>query len=622
MKKGKIANKLFFLISISLALLLGLQMIFQSLYLDQYYLRTKKERIAKKLVKISKEISEIPLEEINKQLLKFSEEIGGATGIIDLYGATLYGFNTQRSFIEVKTKEDEVYKVYFEGILAQGEEIPYLKEGAEVKITGTERDNENVKELYPSEIEIKVGEESYTVRALESVVRSSQIALTMEAQQSLNNINGDEEKKEPASLIYEAIEVPTPTIIEGVIGTIYIPGESTYGNAYRENTLIQETNQFIYEQIINNQSLIAYQPIIYEKLDTYIGVNNIIGVIPTFLKDMPVLLTSMVSLQGIKESTEIMNQYVLISFVIILIIALIGAYWYSKKLTKPLVELRNVTTAIAQLDFNKYCEVRSEDEIGELAYNINQMSHKLEESLNALKKDIELKEYLEVQRKQLIADVSHELKTPLTVMKGICYGVIDGIYSSEDTKNFEALLGQINQMSDLVHELLEVSRLEADVALEQEVFVLSDLVFKVHKSFKTLIGEKKLQVILNLQEHFVLGDRKKIERVIRNLYNNAIFYTPCGESIELSIEKIKSRVCFKIMNQGVSIPSDLQEKIWNPFYCIDQSRNKKLGGSGLGLYMVKCILEKHYSHYGMRSDSNSVTFWFDLEAVEEEEWFS
>lgn len=617
MKRDKIANKLFFLIGISLAILLGLQMIFQSLYLDKYYLHTKKERISKELVKISKEISEIPLEEINKNLLKFSREIGGATGIIDLYGMALYGFNTQRSFMEVKTKEGSVYKVYLEGFLAQGEVIPYLKEKAKVKVTGIEGMSEGVTEFYPSEIEIKVGEESYTIKALESIVGVNQMDSSIRVpQQALVTLN-TKEVHMPSSTLASTIAVAEPITVEGVIGTLYIPGESTYGNAYRESALIQETNDFIYEQIVNNQSLMAYEPIIYEKLDTYIGVNNIIGMIPTFLKDRPVLLTSMVSLQGIEEATGIMNQYVLISFIIVLLIALIGAYWYSKKLTKPLIELRNVTTAIARLDFSKYCEVRSEDEIGELASNINQMSHKLEESLNTLKKDIELKDHLEAQRKQLIADVSHELKTPLTVMKGICSGLIDGIYSGQDTKNFEAMLGQVNQMSDLVQELLEVSRLEAEVSLDQEVFMLSDTVFKVHKSFKTLVREKELRLILNLEEYFVLGDRKKIECVIRNLYNNAIFYTPCGESIEIVIEKIGSRVCFRIMNKGVSIPLELQEKIWEPFYRIDQSRNKKLGGSGLGLYMVKCILEKHCSSYGMMSDSNSVTFWFDLEVIEQ-----
>lgn len=617
MKKDKIANKLFFLIGMSLVILLSLQMIFQSLYLDKYYLHTKKERISKKLVKISKEISEIPLEEINKNLLKFSEEIGGATGIMDLYGITLYGFNTQRSFMEVKTKEGSVYKVYLEGFLAQGEVIPYLKEKAEVKVTGIEGMSEGVTEFYPSEIEIKVGEESYTIKALEPIVGVNQIDSSIRvSQQALVTLN-TKEVHMPSSTLASTIAVAEPIAVEGVIGTLYIPGESTYGNAYRESALIQETNDFIYEQIVNNQSLMAYEPIIYEKLDTYIGVNNIIGMIPTFLKDRPVLLTSMVSLQGIEEATGIMNQYVLMSFIIVLLIALIGAYWYSKKLTKPLIELRNVTTAIARLDFSKYCEVRSEDEIGELASNINQMSHKLEESLNTLKKDIELKDHLEAQRKQLIADVSHELKTPLTVMKGICSGLIDGIYSGQDTKNFEAMLGQVNQMSDLVQELLEVSRLEAEISLDQEVFMLSDTVFKVHKSFKTLVKEKELRLILNLEEYFVLGDRKKIECVIRNLYNNAIFYTPCGESIEIVIEKIGSRVCFRIMNKGVSIPLELQEKIWEPFYRIDQSRNKKLGGSGLGLYMVKCILEKHCSSYGMMSDSNSVTFWFDLEVIEQ-----
>ena len=245
------------------------------------------------------------------------------------------------------------------------------------------------------------------------------------------------------------------------------------------------------------------------------------------------------------------------------------------------------------------------------------MSERLKANLETMQKDINLKNQLEEQRKQLIANVSHELKTPLTIMKGTCCGIKDGMYDVLDETHMEGMLGQIDQMSDLVQELLSVSRLENEVQLEEEVFVLSDVILKVHRHLKPLIREKNLKINLDLEEYMVQGDRKKIETVIRNLYNNAIFYTPEKESIDIQIAKEEGQIRCTITNHGVSIPTEVQEQLWEPFYRIDQSRNKALGGSGLGLYMVQQILQKHESKFGVSSKENEVIFWFQLPYVVE-----
>ncbi|MGL4737595.1 MAG: sensor histidine kinase [Cellulosilyticaceae bacterium] len=608
MRKHRIANKVFAMMIGAFGILFILQVIFQSLYLENYYIHTKKRGLTGTLVTLGKELADQKDLPIEKKLLEYSEEMGAATAILDLYGAPKYGLDTQRSFIELKGKDGQSYLVYTDSFMNNEETLSRFSEGQTVEVLGYETLVGDIRQIYPEKIKVGTGEEAEVISlpvAINKVVR-----------------NPDTEGL-VASVTTTSLSVLSETkgsfrTIVGEVKQVYIPGEKTYGNAYRESRLLQETNSLVLDVLQGNQKLYLNEPIVYEVKDSYIGIDHLVGILPMMLQGEPVLLVSMNSLQGVSEASEVMLQYTILILLLVFGIALVGAYWYAKRLTDPLVKLRNITTNIAELDFSQTCEVVRQDEVGELAENINKMAVKLKENVDQLREDIALKEQLEMQRKQLIADVSHELKTPLTVMKGTCCGMMDGIYDVNDRAYFEGMLGQINQMSELVGELLEVSRLENEVVLNQEPFILSDVIYKVHQGLKPLINEKALHITFELEEYWVEGDRKKIETVIRNLYNNAIFYTPKQHEIRLKIVADKHVIRFEITNTGTQIPLELQEKLWEPFYRIDQSRNKALGGSGLGLYIVKQIMERHGQLYGVESRENEVTFWFELLVIRED----
>ncbi|GAA0179975.1 hypothetical protein SH2C18_27510 [Clostridium sediminicola] len=255
------------------------------------------------------------------------------------------------------------------------------------------------------------------------------------------------------------------------------------------------------------------------------------------------------------------------------------------------------------------------------------MSNKLQKTLDEVKKsneklkqDIILREEMDQFRKRFIADASHELKTPLTVMKGICEGVRDGIYDGNDNENFKNILNEINDMSKLVHDLLESSKLEScNVESKTRIFQLSDVVLKTHSKLKHLIEDKKLKVLLELYEDFVLADEDKIERVISNLYCNAVQYTPEEGEINICMKKEEDKCFLIIENSPAKIPKKDLGKIWEPFYRVEKSRNKTLGGSGLGLNMAKTIFESHDSEYGIENTSTGVRVYFCLKRIEEEE---
>lgn len=628
-RKYKLANKLFVMIGLGLVGLLSVQLIFQSMYLENFYIKSKSTTLTSELETLARAIKDMPPEQISNQLLRFSEEQGAAIGLMDSYGNAIYGLDAQRKFVTLMTGEEVSYKVYMDNYLGQSVDAELLKVGGKIKISGLESIDENTRVIYPHSIEIDG--HNYDAKSLESISSSKETTYSSEAGYATGNLRAETIQSVNYALTSEAsmvsvVEVtPTHTMgntqqirpiveiipkqVEGTITQVYTPSEKVQGNEYRENKLVQEVNQFLTTIIRARQVLSEGVSIVYEEVDSFVGISNMVGIVPILIGKEPMFLSAIVSLQQVEEAVDVLNRYSAISFIGALLIALVVAYLYAKKITKPLVELRNVTTQIANLDFSTVCTVESQDEIGDLADNINSMSMRLEENLEMLRRDIELKDKLDQQRKQFIADVSHELKTPLTVLTGTCYGIRDGMYRLEEPTCLEGIEGQINRMSELVKELLEAARLEKEIELDIEAFDLSHAVLKVHRELKYLVEEKSLEVQLELEESIVFGDRKKIETVIRNLYNNAIFYTPTNNRINIAIEKST----LNIENEGVTLDEAIIPDLWEPFYRVDQSRNKALGGSGLGLYMVKQILEKHEATYGIGSTDHSIRAWFTLE---------
>lgn len=606
MKKTKIANKLFIITSVSLLLLLGLQLVFQGLFLEKFYISQKKSILEKNLQMFQSELLSQKEGNIEDDILIFSQKFELVSGIVNLYGFPIYGFDTGQSFINIKTNENENYKVYLEGFTDNDEIKSLLKSGETIAVEGVEVNLKN-KEVYPNKLQIKNKKfyKNNNKPMLQKSIMMQSITPSVTAGTAL-----------PAVEIQGAITTNEYKNIEGTISSIYISDQYAYRNTYRQNKLLEEVSLFLNKSAKEKTKLKVQEIIIYESIDEFIGVENVIGISPIILNGQTVLLVAMMSLEQIRETSNIMIHYTIIIFAVVYAFSLAAAYIYSKTITKPLVELSNVTSNIATLDFTHRCEVKSKDEIGELAANINVMSAKLKETLDELNNDIKVKEKVNEERKQFIADVSHELKTPLTVLKGICEGIENGLYDISKTNYIETMLYHINDMGDLVQELLDLSRIDKEVELKMEVFDLTNSLLRIHKKLKPLIQEKKLTVNLDVEESIVIGDKKKIEVVIKNIYLNAILYTPTEGDIDIWTEQKDNVIQLNIENKGVKIEEDRLDKLWEAFYRIEPSRNKKLGGSGLGLYMVKQILEKHHENYGLENTNAGVKVWFEMHMQE------
>lgn len=337
------------------------------------------------------------------------------------------------------------------------------------------------------------------------------------------------------------------------------------------------------------------------------------------------VIMAITPLSQVKEAIAVMNSYYLFIFLFSLILVILISLIYSKYISKPLVEMSNIADNIANSKFDVKYKVVSEDEIGKLGNSLNKISENLEESLSRLqtanlklKKDMDIQRVQEEKRKEFIANISHELKTPITIIQGYINGIKTGIYSDE--KYYNDILDETMRLDSLVKEMLEISRLESPTfKLKTGPFDLWGTFLKENDKLRYLLREKDLTIDFNIDEAIVYGDEKRISQVIVNLYTNAIKYTPKGEKIYINISSTDDdkNYIFSIYNTGLNLNKEELEKIWDSFYRGEKSRNKKYGGTGLGLAIVKIILDLHKSNFGVENKENSVRFYFSLEKCNE-----
>lgn len=627
MKKNKIFIKLFAMTAGVVIILLLIQFVVQYFWLEEFYVYNKKKTIGNDLITLKKKIEEnlVGREKIEEFLNRYSIENDVFIGIFDRQGMPQYGLSGEDSLSYIQMKDDKtgVYKIYMDAFSRNDELIKALKIDKSVNVKGLLRDS-GQKEVYPQSVIVENRE--FSVQNYKEIPIESEIIIDDPEGNDLIAM----EDIEDFAVTIEIVEAEDINL-NGSIVDMNLISKENYGTYYRREQLLQETFLFLGQEKNLNIIFKDNKIMNYIKIDPFTGIKNIIFVQPILVRNNePMFMFAVSSLQPIEKTTEIMETYFIFVLITAMILAIIAAYFYSKKITAPLIHLNGITKNLAKLDFSQNCKVETNDEIEDLAENINSMSEKLKKTLKELKKsneklkeDILFKEKIEEFRKRFIADASHELKTPLTVIKGICEGVEDGIYDYKDKEHFKNILREINDMSQLVYDLLGISKLEADeVPFKKDVFQLCDVVLKVHNKLKPILENKNLEVELDLTEDFVLGDEDKIERVIGNLYYNAIQYTPENGEINIYIHTIENKSYFNIENKPAKIPKDDLMKIWEPFYRVEKSRNKALGGSGLGLYMVKEILDRHSSQYGIENTDVGVKAYFSLEIKmdDDEEW--
>ncbi|KOA20612.1 alkaline phosphatase synthesis sensor protein PhoR [Clostridium homopropionicum DSM 5847] len=359
--------------------------------------------------------------------------------------------------------------------------------------------------------------------------------------------------------------------------------------------------------------------------DREYNIKNIVTIEPIIFNNIPgKVIFAVSSLQSVEEAVAVMKEFYTYIYIAALVLIVLMSFIYSKIISKPLIHLNEKALKMASLDFTEKCSVESEDEIGNLGRTLNFLSDNLSSALKGLqdsndklKKDIEKEKQLEEMRKEFVASVSHELKTPISLIAGYAEGIKDHIVKEEDKDYYmDVIIDEAERMSCLVSDMLELSRLESGtVKINKEPFFIDKTINKIIKKLEGIKEDynKGIKIEKSLEENLeAFGEENKIEEVITNFLTNALRHTKEEGYIFVRAkgDKAKHNIIVEIENQGEQIPEEEIEKIWDRFYKLDKSRNREAGGTGLGLAIVKNILILHDSEYGVVNTESGVKFYF------------
>lgn len=331
----------------------------------------------------------------------------------------------------------------------------------------------------------------------------------------------------------------------------------------------------------------------------------------------------------IKESVEISNKFLYLIAFMAVVLGGIAITWITERFTKPIEELNDIANKMANLDFTKKYRIHdSNDEIDALGKSINILSLKLEDTIKQLKsynmeleRDIEEKSKIDEMRKQFISDVSHELKTPIALIQGYSEGLLENVNTDEESRKFYAdvILDEANKMDQLVKKLLELMKLEyGEREFRDSQFDLVELIQEIIRNSKVMLEEQEIKVKFKASKPvYVFADNFYIEQVIRNYFTNAIknIQKVNGQKrIDISMKEMKQNNTVKVsvFNTGKHISEENLARIWTRFYKIDQSRNRNSGGTGIGLALVKAIMNQYGTDFGVENKKDGVEFYFEV----------
>ena len=329
-------------------------------------------------------------------------------------------------------------------------------------------------------------------------------------------------------------------------------------------------------------------------------------------------------LESIKESVALANRFlayvgvgsaVFSAFIILLV---------SRKITEPIMELTRISERMSHLDFDARYTGNSKTEIALLGQNINELSKALEAAIselksanNELKRDIEKKNKTDEMRKEFLSNISHELKTPIALIQGYAEGLLEGINEDEENRNFycEVIVDEASKMNHIVKKLLTLNQLEfGNNTVTMERFDITALIRNYLQSAAILCRQKEINLQMeNYPPIHVWADEFMVEEVFNNYFSNALNHVAESKVIDVKLTLKEDSVRISVFNTGVPIPEESLPHIWEKFYKVDKARTREYGGSGVGLSIVKAMMESMNQKYGVSNYDNGVEFWFELE---------
>lgn len=395
------------------------------------------------------------------------------------------------------------------------------------------------------------------------------------------------------------------------------------------NRIVKALKQYVFndrsEKNIRNELLMSEENRfdVYKTYDSEVDSTymDLVGYL-----DTEYLVFIRANFENIQESADIASQFLAMVGIAVIIIGSVIMFAVSKSFTKPILELAGISDKMASLDFNSRYSGKRKDEIGRLGASINKLSDKLESTITDLKtanieleRDIANKIEIDEMRKEFLSNVSHELKTPIALIQGYAEGLQDNINEDDpESKAFYCgvIIDEAQKMNNLVKKLTTLNEFEfGSNKLELERFDIVELTRSVSHSIDILAQSKDINVVFNESDTiYVWGDPGMIEQVVTNYLSNAINHIDGRRIIDISFAKPEDdKVRVSVFNTGNNIPEDELDNIWVKFYKVDKARTREYGGSGIGLSIVKAIMDQHNQKYGVVNHPAGVEFWFEMD---------
>ncbi len=335
-----------------------------------------------------------------------------------------------------------------------------------------------------------------------------------------------------------------------------------------------------------------------------------------FIMSMPIA--------SIRESAALSNRFLAYVGLAVMAGGSILIYFTTQKITSPILSLTTISERMSNLDFEARYAGEATDEIGVLGHSMNTLSSRLKDAIGELKtanlqlqRDIEEKIQIDEMRKEFIANVSHELKTPIALIQGYAEGLSEGMAEDKESRDYycEVIVDEAQKMNRMVKQLLTLSALESgkDVVV-MERFDIAELIRGLLASVHILTEQAGVETVF-VQEGpcYVWADEFKIEEVVTNYLSNALNHVHSGGEIQVSLRQQQGRIRVGVFNTGSPIPQEDLPNLWTKFYKVDKARTRAYGGSGIGLSIVKAIMHSHQQPFGVENREDGVEFWFMLE---------
>lgn len=326
--------------------------------------------------------------------------------------------------------------------------------------------------------------------------------------------------------------------------------------------------------------------------------------------------------QLVMSSAKTANEFITVVSVLCLGLSMIWIVIFARRFSQPLAQMNTITRDMADLKFDRTITVNRNDEIGQLASSVNEMSASLSSTLDDLKRtnlklrdEIELERQLDVMRKTFVANVSHELKTPISIISGYAEGLKLNVNGDKREAYCDTIIDESRRMNNLVLSILELSKYESGQINAQ--FKAFDINGMTDMLLNRIFGNSDIKVQNKIPaQTVVFADEMQIEQALKSYLENAKSHTPGGGKVYVYSDEIDGKIRISVHNTGSHISEEEMPFIWQSFYRGDASHKRDKGRFGLGLSIVSAVMKIHNCHCGVYNTEDGVTFWLELDKAQ------